>query len=135
MVLLVIWEVLGSQVNRGLFAPPSAVVAAGAQMVASGELWRYLQGSLVVLAEGFAIALIIGLPLGVAMARNRVVGYAFDWYIAAFNSTPNVALVPLITLIFGFGVPAQVIVVVISSVFAIIINTEQGVKNVDRRLL
>ena len=77
-------------------------------MIASGELWRYLQGSLVVLLYGFVVALVVGLPLGVAMARNRFVGYAFDWYVAAFNSTPNVALVPLITLIFGFGVRAGV---------------------------
>ena len=135
LVLLAIWEILGRQVNRALFAPPSAVVQAGADMLKSGELWRYLQGSLLVLLYGFVLALIVGLPLGVAMARNRYVGYALDWYVAAFNSTPNVALVPLITLIFGFGVPAKVIVVVISSVFAIIINTEQGVRNVDRRLL
>jgi len=134
-VLLVIWEILGRQVNRALFAPPSAVVQAGTDMIASGELWRYLQGSLVVLLYGFVVALVVGLPLGVAMARNRFVGYAFDWYVAAFNSTPNVALVPLITLIFGFGVPAKVLVVVISSIFAIIINTEEGVRNVDRRLL
>jgi NitT/TauT family transport system permease protein len=135
LVLLAIWEILGRQVNRALFAPPSAVLLAGAEMLRSGELWRYLQGSLLVLVYGFVVSLIIGLPLGVAMARNHYVGYALDWYVAAFNSTPNVALVPLITLIFGFGVPAKVIVVVISSVFAIIINTEQGVRNVDRRLL
>lgn len=134
-VLLALWEILARQVNRALFAPPSAVIQAMTEMIRSGELWRYLQGSLVVLGIGFAVALVIGLPLGVAMARNRIVGYAFDWYVAAFNSTPNVALVPLITLIFGFGVPAKVIVVVISAVFAIIVNTEQGVRNVDRRLL
>lgn len=69
------------------------------------------------------------------MARSRVVGYSLDWYIAAFNSTPNVALVPLITLLLGFDVTAKVVVVVISAVFTIIINTEQGVQNVDRRLL
>ncbi len=78
---------------------------------------------------------LIGIPVGVGMARSRIVGYALDWYVDAFNSTPNVALVPLIVLIFGFDVTAKVIVVIISSVFAVIVNTEQGVKNVDRRLL
>jgi sulfonate transport system permease protein len=134
-VLLGIWEIYGRSVNRALFAPPSAVLLAGFDMARSGELWRYLQGSLLVLGYGFTIALAIGIPLGVALARSRIIGYALDWYIAAFNSTPNVALVPLLTLIFGFDVTAKVIVVVISAVFAIIINTEQGVRNVDRRLL
>lgn len=134
-ILLGIWEIYGRSVNRALFAPPSAVLLAGIDMIRSGELWRYLQGSLIVLAYGFTIALVVGIPLGVALARSRIIAYALDWYIAAFNSTPNVALVPLLTLLFGFDVTAKVIVVVISAVFAIIINTEQGVHNVDRRLL
>lgn len=135
LALLVVWEVFGRQVNRALFAPPSAVLAAAANMIRSGELWQYLQGSLVVLAIGFGITLLIGIPLGFAMARSRAVYYALDWYIDAFNSTPNVALVPLITLIFGFDTTAKVIVVIIASVFAIIVNTEQGVRHVDARLL
>jgi sulfonate transport system permease protein len=135
VVVLAIWQMYGSRVNKALFAPPTAVLAAGSEMVSSGELWRYLSGSLQVLAIGFLIALATGVPVGVAIARSRVVRYALDWYVDAFNSTPNVALVPLITLIFGFDVTAKVIVVIISSVFAIIVNTEQGVRNVDRRLL
>ncbi len=133
--LLLLWEIYGRSVNKALFAPPSAVLLAGTTMVQSGELWRYLQGSLQVLAIGFLIALAIGLPLGVAMARSKIVRYALDWYVDAFNSTPNVALVQLITLIFGFDVTAKVIVVVISSVFVVIVNTQQGVRHVDRRLL
>src|SRR5919201_6779759 len=134
-VVLAVWEVLGRRANKALFAPPSAVLGAAAEMLSSGELWRYLSGSLQVLAIGFVLALVIGIPLGVAIARSRVVRFALDWYVDAFNSTPNVALVPLITLIFGFDVTAKVIVVILSSVFAIIVNTEQGVRNVDQRLL
>lgn len=135
LVLLVVWEIYGRHVNKALFAPPSSVVLAGVEMIRTGELWRYLQGSLQVLIIGFAISVVIGIPIGVAIARSKLVGFALDWYIDAFNSTPNVALVPLITLIFGFDVTAKVIVVVLSAVFAVIVNTEQGVKNVDRKLL
>ncbi|HEV7664255.1 MAG TPA: ABC transporter permease [Chloroflexota bacterium] len=135
LAFLAIWEIYGRRVNKALFAPPSAVLGAGIEMTASGELWKYLAGSLQVLVIGFVIALVIGIPLGIAIARSRVVRYALDWYIDAFNSTPNVALVPLMTLIFGFDVTAKVLVVVFSAVFAVIVNTEQGVRNVDRRLL
>ncbi len=134
-VVLIAWQIWGSSVNKALFAPPTRVLQAGIDMVQSGELWHYLQGSLQVLVIGFVVSVAIGIPLGVAMARSRIVNYALDWYIDAFNSTPNVALVPLITLIFGFDVTAKVIVVIISSVFAVIVNTEQGVRQVDRRLL
>jgi sulfonate transport system permease protein len=135
LLILGLWEFYGRRVNKALFAPPSAVVGAAIEMIASGELWSYVRGSLQVLAIGFVLALVIGIPLGIAIARSRLVRYALDWYVDAFNSTPFVALVPLITLIFGFDVTAKVIVVVFSSVFAIIVNTEQGVRDVDERLL
>src|SRR5437870_1874778 len=53
LVLLVIWEIYGRRVNKALFAPPTAVLAAGIDMTSSGELWNYLRGSLQVLAIGF----------------------------------------------------------------------------------
>ena len=135
LVVLAAWQIAGMRANRALFAPPTAVVGAAFEMITSGELWRYLSGSLQVLVVGFLISLAIGIPLGVAIARSRIARFALDWYVDAFNSTPNVALVPLMTLIFGFDITAKVLVVVFSSVFAIIVNTDQGVRNVDRRLL
>jgi NitT/TauT family transport system permease protein len=134
-VVLTAWQIVGQRSNKALFAPPSAVLGAAVEMIGSGELWRYLSGSLQVLAIGFCLALVIGIPLGIVMARSRILHFALDWYVDAFNSTPNVALVPLMTLIFGFDITAKVIVVVFSSVFAVIVNTQQGVRNVDRRLL
>ncbi len=134
-VLLIVWQIFGSRVNKAVFAPPSRVIEAGLAMAQSGELWSYLRGSLLTLIYGLALSIAIGLPTGILMARSKLAGYALEWYVAAFNSTPMVALVPLITLVFGFDVTAKVIVVIISAVFAIIINTEQGVRNVDQRLL
>ena len=134
-LVLTLWEIFGRRANKALFAPPSAVLGAAADMIGSGELWKYLSGSLQVLAIGFVLSLAIGIPLGIAIARSRIVHFALDWYVDAFNSTPNVALVPLMTLIFGFDITAKVLVVIFSSVFAVIVNTEQGVRNVDRRLL
>ncbi len=135
LFLLVIWEIWGRSVNKALFAPPTRVLQAGIEMVQTGELWKYLSGSLQVLAIGFALSLLIGIPVGILSGRFKTFHYAIDWYVDAFNSTPNVALVPLITLIFGFETSAKVIVIIISAVFAVIVNTEQGVRNVDRRLL
>jgi NitT/TauT family transport system permease protein len=133
--VLVVWELYGRSVNQTLFAPPTRVFGAAIDMLTSGELWSYFSASLRVLAIGFVLSLGIGIPLGLAIARSQLIRFALDWYVDAFNSTPNVALVPLITLVFGFDVTAKVIVVVLSSVFAVIVNTEQGVLQVDRRLL
>src|ERR671933_1369478 len=54
VVVLGAWEIVGRQINPVLFAPPSAVAAAAVQLVGSGELWRYLPQSLLVLTHGLA---------------------------------------------------------------------------------
>jgi NitT/TauT family transport system permease protein len=56
-------------------------------------------------------------------------------YITFLYSIPSIALVPLIVIWVGFQLPAKVIILFFFAVFPLIINTYQGVKNVDARLL
>jgi NitT/TauT family transport system permease protein len=76
-----------------------------------------------------------GIPLGVLVARFTTVELATDLYINALYATPMVAVVPLIVLWFGFGIPAKIVIVFLFMIFPVLINTQQGVKSVDRGLL
>lgn len=134
-VVLTVWELYGRSVNPILFTYPSAVAEAFGELAGSGELQGYLGQSLQVLGYALLLAVGVGIPAGVLMARFRTVELATDLYVNALYSTPMVALVPLIVLWFGFKVPAKVVIVFLFMVFPILINTEQGVKNVDRGLL
>ncbi|MBI2158347.1 MAG: ABC transporter permease [Candidatus Rokubacteria bacterium] len=134
-VVLTVWELYGRSVNPILFTYPTAVAEAFGELAGSGELGAYLGQSLQVLAYALLLAVGAGIPAGVLMARFRTVELATDLYVNALYSTPMVALVPLIVLWFGFKVPAKVVIVFLFMVFPILINTEQGVKNVDRGLL
>ena len=134
-VVLAVWELYGRSVNPILFTYPSAVAEAFGELAGSGELQGYLGQSLQVLGYALLLAVGVGIPAGVLMARFRTVELATDLYVNALYSTPMVALVPLIVLWFGFKVPAKVVIVFLFMVFPILINTEQGVKNVDRGLL
>ena len=135
IVVLVAWEIYGRSVNPVLFTYPTAVFQSFVELTLSGELWRYLQQSLVVLVCGFAGAVLVGIPLAVATARYRWLDYATDTYVNALYSMPMVAIVPLLVLWFGFDVSAKAVVVFLFCLFPILINTYQGVKNVDPRLL
>ena len=90
---------------------------------------------MVVLPYSFTSAVIVGLPLAVAMARFKWLDYALDIYINALYSMPMVAIVPLLVLWFGFDVKAKSVVVFLFCLFPILISTYQGVKSVDPRLL
>ena len=129
------WELFGRGQNAAIFTYPSAILAALVELAANGELWTFMQQSLTVLAIGLPIATLVGILLGLMMARYRLFEHATDMYVSALYATPMVALVPLLILWFGIDVKAKVIVVFMFAVFPIIINTYQGVKSVDPRLL
>ncbi len=135
VVVLVAWQIVGQRIDPVLFTTPTAVAAASVQMIASGELWSYLWPSLVVLVVGLAISAVAGVAAGLLLARFWVVDVALDMYITFLYSTPTVALVPLIVLWVGFESTAKIVILFLFAFFPLVINTYQGVKNVDPRLL
>ena len=134
-VVLSLWQVFGGQIDPVLFTTPSKIASAAVTMIASGELWTYLWPSLVVLALGLTLAAIIGIAIGLLLARFWVLDVALGVYITFLYSTPSVALVPLIVLWAGFETTAKVIILFLFAFFPMAINTYQGVKNVDPRLI
>ena len=132
--VLLVWEFYGRRVNPILFTYPSAIARAFVSLVASGELQSYMKESLLVLTYASILSVLAGVLLGVIMGRFSIVEWATDVYLNALYSTPMVALVPLIVLWFGFKVPAKVIIVFLFMVFPVLMNTYEGVKNVDRNL-
>jgi ABC-type nitrate/sulfonate/bicarbonate transport system permease component len=134
IVVLLVWEYYGRSVNPILFTYPSAIVRALVSLVANGELQSYMTGSLLVLTYALLSSIVAGVLFGVAMGRFSTVEWATDIYVNALYSTPMVAVVPLIVLWFGFKVPAKVIIVFLFMVFPVLLNTYEGVKNVDRNL-
>lgn len=83
-------------------------------------------------AIGLVIAIILGLFFAVLMSQARWVERSFYPYAVLLQTIPILALVPVIGLRFGFGIPARVIVVVIISLFPIITNTLFGLKAAEQ---
>ncbi len=136
-IFLAIWEigVRVSDIDPVLFTSPSAVAAAAADMIRSGELWTYLYPSLVVLLYGFLLAVVFGIGIGLLLARYWVLDVALSVYITFLYSIPSVALVPLIVLWAGYEQSAKVIILFMFAFFPMVINTYQGVKAVDPKLV
>ncbi|MBM3539133.1 MAG: ABC transporter permease [Alphaproteobacteria bacterium] len=134
-VVLSGWEFLGGRLDPVLFTTPTKIAAAAAAMLASGELWNYLWPSLIVLLNGLALAAVFGIGIGLILARYRMLDVAFEMYITFLYATPTVALVPLIVLWAGFESTAKIIILFLFAFFPLVINTYQGVKNVDPKLI
>jgi sulfonate transport system permease protein len=133
--VLLIWQIFGAKVDQTLFTTPLAIGKAAIEMVGDGELWTYLAPSLVVLAIGLSLAAVIGVLIGLVLARYWVLDVGLGVYITFLYSIPSVALVPLIVLWAGFDTTAKVIILFMFAFFPMVINTYQGVKNVDAKLI
>jgi sulfonate transport system permease protein len=134
-VVLATWQIGGSRIDPVLFTTPTAVSGAAIQMLTSGELWSYLWPSLVVLIVGLVISAVAGIAVGLLLARFWVLDVGLDMYITFLYSTPSVALVPLIVLWVGFESTAKIVILILFAFFPMVINTYQGVKNVDPKLV
>ena len=134
--VLAIWEFLAPGWNPLIIRPPSAIAKAFVELIASGELQTALFISLRAFLGGLAIAMVVGTFLGIVTGRWRTAFNALDPLVSALYSVPSVALIPLIGFIFKFqGEAPRIAAVALFCVFPILINTQQGVRNVDRGLL
>jgi len=135
VIVLIVWEIVGPFISPIFFTYPSKIAVAFYDVTVSGELPYYLGQSLEVMLYGLSVALVAGIPLGIAMARFRRLDWALDLPINALYATPLVAVVPLLVLWFGIYLKAKIIVVFLFAVFPVLINTYQGVRECDKNML
>jgi NitT/TauT family transport system permease protein len=84
---------------------------------------------------GYALSVIVALPFGIAVGWYRKMSYIFDPFINAMNSTPRVALLPLVIIWLGIGILSKVGIIFLGAVFPILINARDGVKTTPYNLL
>jgi NitT/TauT family transport system permease protein len=133
-VVLIAWEILG-RLNPIVASYPTAIWEAFLQLSGDGRLWEAFFVTFQGLFVGYVIAAVLGVTIGFAMGRMRIVDLVLDPYVSALYATPRIALVPLLVLWVGIDFELRVTIVVLSAIFPIIINTYIGAKNVDRELL
>ena len=135
VAILIVWEIIAPFISPIFFTSPSNIAIAFYETTVSGELPYFLAQSLEVMFYGLVTAIVVGIPLGVAMARIRWLDWALDLPINALYATPLVAVVPLLVLWFGIYLKAKIIVVFLFAVFPILINTYQGVRECDKGMI
>ena len=135
LLMLGLWQWLGREVNPVLGTYPSAIAIAFWQLALSGELLTALLTSLQAFAAGYALSIVIGVPLGLAIGRSRFLEKAIGVFITAGNAMPLVAFVPLLVLWLGLGFWCKTAIVFLMSMFPIAINTWLGVRAVPKTLI
>ena len=119
-----------------LFASsPSLIVEKLVSMIADGSIWPHVLASANIAALGFGLSVLVGVPMGLAMGRSLTLRSTLEPFTVALNAAPQVAFLPLLIIWLGIGVASKVALVFLGSFIIMVINTEAGVEQVDRRLI
>jgi ABC-type nitrate/sulfonate/bicarbonate transport system permease component len=135
--VIALWEaaVSAGLLGRALLSMPSRIWAVALTDFGSGAMWPHIATSFQEFGMGFVAALVVGIPLGLAIGWFPRVDHLLSALLAGLNATPNVALIPLIVVIAGIGLESKVIVVFLSAFFAVMVTTYTGIRSVARRHL
>jgi len=119
-----------------LFLPsPSSVLAAGVEMLRSGELLGHVATSLWRIVLGFGLGALGGVTVGLAVGFFSLAEAVGSPLIAATFPIPKIALLPLLILWLGIGEASKVAVIVLGVFFPMAINTFAGVRHADPLLI
>ena len=135
--VLAAWEfaVWAADLNPIYLPRPSRIVVALIEMFRNGGLTIDLLATLGRIFGGFAIALGIGVALGIWMATSERVNAIADNFIAALYPLPKVTLIPLFIIWLGTGGPFMLAISCLGAIFPIVINTVLGIRQSDPGLV
>ena len=105
------------------------------QAWSDGTMARHAATTLVEILLGFAIGGTLGLVAGLLLARSRLVERLVSPYLVAAQSTPILALAPLLVLWFGTGLLSKLVITTLIVFFPVAIATMVGIRTVDPGLL
>ena len=131
VVVLAGWQEFGTSYSTSF---PSAIATSAVHTFTS-QVVPAFGDTLKGFGVGYAICVAAGVPIGLLMARSRVVELVCEPYVNALYATPRLALIPVLILWLGITFQLRVAVVIVSGLFPIILNTYLGAREVDSDLL
>ncbi len=130
LVVLAAWEGATRYfaIPAWLLPSPSAIARAFAEWY--DELWRHTLVTLYETVVGFALSILIAIPIAVLIVYSPLLRKCIYPLLLGLQSVPKVAIAPLLALWIGFGVLPKVLVVFLVSFFPIIVSTATGLSSV-----
>lgn len=134
---LLLWAALSGTgaVNPAFLPAPTAVLQAGMEMAQNGTLLTDTLASVRRIALGFGLAILLSLPLGLAMGAFQAGRAAIEPAVGLLRYLPATAFIPLLLIWFGLGESPKIALLVIGTVFFMTVMVADAVRQVPRDLL
>jgi NitT/TauT family transport system permease protein len=137
LAFLLLWEAAASWgwVNVRYTSKPSAVWSAALHLWRVDDFLHHAWVSFAAFATGFAMAVAVGVPLGLYVGASRRARLFLEPPLMALYTAPRLALLPILIVWLGIGLASKVAIVFLGAVFPILVNTMAGVRGADGRLV
>lgn len=130
LIILLLWEFAVRLWAPPFVARPSGIVAAVPAVLADPSFWNGARLTFWSICKGLAIAVVAGTLIGLAIGRVRMADRFLHLYVSGLFAMPMVAILPLLTVWFGYAENARLATIVFASIFAIIVNVSDGARSV-----
>jgi ABC-type nitrate/sulfonate/bicarbonate transport system permease component len=145
IVLLLIWEVLVRWLAPAYVAKPSGVIKAIPRVVVrdestpltalAGGFWPSVEKTVVAVLIGLVIGVFFGVLVGLTMGRLRDADAALKIYVNAFFALPTIAVLPLMTLWFGYSATARLAIIIFGAFMPVCLNVYDGVRRLPTEFI
>jgi NitT/TauT family transport system permease protein len=132
---IALWEIAGRNTSAAFMVPFSETLVRLWQLVTEGDFIAQSLDSATLFLTGFVLAVVVGAPLGLLLARVRVLRIGIEPYLTTLYATPMVALIPFILSLMGFGFAPKVLVVFLFALFPVLYNTVEGARSIKPELI
>ena len=136
VTLVALWELAGRYwVDPVWSSRPSLIGERLIALAQSGDLFIHTWTTLTEATLGLALAFVVGLPIGMAMAHYKYANEVAKPLVMALYSLPRVALAPLFIIWFGIGEQPKILLIALATLFPVYLNLFSGIRGVDARLI
>jgi NitT/TauT family transport system permease protein len=130
-----LWEIVG-RTGWTFFIPPlSDVFITLFEVIGTPAFLKAMYETAYAFFAGVFFAVIIGIPVGILIGKSRLLDELILPWVNIFLSAPLTALVPVLMVLFGFGMKSIIITTTLFAIWIIILNSRAGVKQINRSLV
>lgn len=146
ITILIVWQLVGQRPGMaGIVPTPVDVARAWWDWIFGdpgmglnpylGTWWSNVQYSTWRVTQGFALAVLLGVPLGLAIGWNRIAAQMLDPMVQGMRPIPITAWLPFSIALFGVRDFGSVFLIFLGGFYPIVVNTTQGARDVERNLV
>ena len=137
LAVMAAWELASrAEMVNPLFYPPiTKILKSFFALISSGEIPAHILSSVRRAAAGYLLAAAVFIPLGILMGLFDGIRRALETVVETARPIPPPVVVPVAMLFFGLGDGMKIFVIFFSCAWPILLNTIDGVRNIDRVLV